>query len=291
TSLSFHWCLLGLFDGVQFSTGLALLGRRVRRGAYGRVHGLRMAANALGTASAPLMVSVASVGWRPVFILTAMFTVVATIGFLLGVPAEPDPEPCRAEDRRAPSTGEKGLSGLLAGLVALTCLVAVAGQSLTSFTQQFLVTERHFSIRDSAALLTVLMVLGVLGPPLWGHVSDRFGRRLALVSALGAHSAGILAISLLPPGWMLVASFVVLGLVRSAVYPVAYALISEKFPESQGRIFGLSACLAQLSGALGLLAVGHLAESHGFITVFPALAVVPAAGVILVLAIERRSRQ
>jgi MFS family permease len=122
----------------------------------------------------------------------------------------------------------------------------------------------------------------ILGAALAGYLSERWGRRLVMISALMAYAisggSGLLA-DTLP---LLVGSRLVLGLAAGVMLTTSYAMMGEYFEgAARERMLGFGSALGSLSAIANLLIAGPLVDAFGwrapFVLYLPALLIAPAA--------------
>jgi putative MFS transporter len=83
-------------------------------------------------------------------------------------------------------------------------------------------------------LLGAATLFGILvGAPIFGHLTDRHGRRLLMVADLCAFVVVAVAQIFVTNAWELIALRFVLGLAIGADYPIAAAIVAEFMPSKQ----------------------------------------------------------
>jgi len=129
----------------------------------------------------------------------------------------------------------------------------------------FYAQELHASPEIIGALIASFSIAQLLAAPLWGRVSDRYGRRPALLIGLTASAAAYVVFGLADSLWLLFLSRVVQG-AGGGTTGVAQAYVADTMePADRARALGwLSAATAAgvtLGPALGSLAAhwGHAA--------------------------------
>ena len=101
-----------------------------------------------------------------------------------------------------------------------------------------------------------MTLLGILlGAPLFGHITDRFGRRILMIADLGVFVVASVAQIFVTQVWELIALRFILGVAIGADYPIAGALIAEHTP---ARVRGAAVSSMQVAWFLGA-AVAYVA--------------------------------
>jgi MFS family permease len=123
------------------------------------------------------------------------------------------------------------------------------------------------------------------------RASDRFGRVRVLVPALVATTLGQLVLALPPTVPTLVLAAALLGCGNSMLYPTLVALIVDRTPAiERGRAIGTLSAAWDVGLTIGSPLIALLVDTHGFPAGFLASALAAAAGLALLLALERRRR-
>ncbi len=112
-------------------------------------------------------------------------------------------------------------------------------------------------------LIAVSGLFSAVGAPLFGWISDRYGRRRALNLALAGW--GVFgSLGLLPqPFWALLAGRAALGLCLGGLLAANTAMISASFNRDQGRrMMGMQSSFASIGTIVALIVSGWLADLH-----------------------------
>jgi len=107
-----------------------------------------------------------------------------------------------------------------------------------------------------------------LSAPVWGRFSDRFGRRPALLIALGASAAGYLIFGFADSLGLLILSRVVQGAGGGTVGVIQAYVADSTAPEQRARALGWLSAATNLGVALGPV-VGSFAVSVGDVDLLP----------------------
>ena len=115
-----------------------------------------------------------------------------------------------------------------------------------------------------------------IASPIWGTVSDRYGRKLMLVRATGAGAILALVMAFVQTPGQLVAVRIVQGALCGTV-SAAMVLVSTQTPDEHlGTALGVMQTVQFLGNAIGPLVGGLVADSLGYRSVFPVSSVMMA---------------
>lgn len=208
---------------------------------------------------------------------------------------------------RQQSPAAQGLGAWQLAWLAASVFVVSAGYGalmplLPAWLAPLMVADGQAEVARHVGLLSGLYAAGVLvGAPLWGLVSDRWGRGRILVIGLVGYVASLLP--LLRPDWIGLAGIYALrgatGFFVAAVVPVVPALVAEHTPQGQrarrfawlgamsllGFLFGpgLNVAAAQLSVALVSVGAGTFDPTNLMIVTSAALGALMMLGLAATL--------
>ncbi|TSD46311.1 MFS transporter [Rhodococcus sp. KBS0724] len=136
----------------------------------------------------------------------------------------------------------------------------------------------YFTELDQPAQLgSVLMALaigGIVGALAYAPLAPLMSRRLIMICAVGVLGVAMLAMSLLPPLWVILVLAGLQGLVYGPVGPIANYAMQTRSPEHmRGRVVGVMTSTAYAAGPLGYLVVGPLLDQLGIASTFVALSI------------------
>lgn len=140
-------------------------------------------------------------------------------------------------------------------------------------------------LRDTAWIAVGYLLASTVMAPLYGRLGDRYGRRDALVAALGLFALGSAACAASQGMWWLIASRLLQGLGGGGLMVMSQALIGEVVPPRQRprfqAYFGVVFVLASVAGpVVGGLVVGSFSWRWLFLANLP-LAAIAAWRVLL----------
>jgi EmrB/QacA subfamily drug resistance transporter len=128
---------------------------------------------------------------------------------------------------------------------------------------------------------TAYLLTATIGGPLYGKLSDLFGRRPIFLFGIGVFMAGSLLSGLTTEMWQFVLARGVQGLGAGALFPIAMATIADLFTlQERGRYQGLFGAVFALSSLLGPAIGGLITDTIGWPFVF--FVNLPVGAVVLI---------
>ena len=116
---------------------------------------------------------------------------------------------------------------------------------------------------------TAYLLTSTISGPLYGKLSDLFGRRPIFLFGIGVFMLGSLLAGLSQEMWQLVAARGIQGLGAGALFPIALAVIGDLFaPSERGRYQGLFGAVFGLSVLVGPAIGGIITDTIGWPFVF-----------------------
>jgi EmrB/QacA subfamily drug resistance transporter len=152
------------------------------------------------------------------------------------------------------------LLGLLLAALDQT-IVATAGPAI----------QKDLNIEQSLYtwITTAYLVTSTMMVPIYGKLSDIYGRKPILLIGIGIFLVGSVLCGLSSAPWMIIAARAVQGLGSAALFTSAFAIISDIFPPAvRGRYTGLFGAVFGLSSVIGPLVGGFLTDNFSWHWVF-----------------------
>src|SRR3954452_496475 len=116
---------------------------------------------------------------------------------------------------------------------------------------------------------TAYLLTSTISGPLYGKVSDLFGRRPVFLFGIGVFMLGSVLAGISQEMWQLVVARGIQGLGAGAIFPLAMATIADLFaPSERGRYQGLFGAVFGLSSLLGPAIGGLITDTIGWALVF-----------------------
>ena len=149
------------------------------------------------------------------------------------------------------------------GVVFLTVVINLIGFGIVLPLLPFFATELGASPLAVGAIIAAYSAMQFLFAPLWGRMSDRYGRRPALIIGLLGTAGSYVVFAMADTVTVLLLSRLVGG-VMGATIPVAQAYVADRSPrESRARAMGLIGAAFGIGFIIGP-AIGGLLSRWGY---------------------------
>jgi len=282
--------LLGVVSGSYHGPAAALIARTFSPRMRGTAMGIHITGGHLSFFAAPALAGILATAtgtWRTPYIWFAAAPVL--FGALLWLVAP------HVQERAAPSGGrfaafrEIGRVFRDVGpVVSLSIAFQFGIAALLAFLALYLVDARGISPALAAVFFGVPQVVGVVGAPLGGWLSDHLGRRRVMLGGLALMGPAVFAVTAVPNEALLVA-LVVFGLLWSMRSTVTETLVMDSAPAGRrATVLGAYYLLNAHVGGIGAPLFGFLAEAVGLATAFSWIGIAFVAMSAVALVIGRR---
>ena len=132
-------------------------------------------------------------------------------------------------------------------ILSFTLVVVMLGYGMVIPIMPFYIEELGAGGTELGLLVASYALMRLIFAPLWGNLSDRFGRKPILTIGVFGYAIAMLLFGLSTELWMLFAARILSGILSSATGPTTMAYVSDSTSEEErGGGMGL------LGGALGL---------------------------------------
>ncbi|MGH2490163.1 MAG: MFS transporter [Candidatus Limnocylindria bacterium] len=272
--------VMGIASGTYHAPASAIIAETFSRARRGIAMGTHTTAGHLSFFAAPLIAgALASAqgdppppgSWRTPYLVFAAAPIACA--FLLWRVA---PAGIRATGRHdwLATFGEIGaVARKIGGLVSLSIVFQILLSASLAFLSLYFVDARGISPGVAAALFGVPQLAGLVGAPLAGTLSDRFGRRVVLLLGLaitGPASWALVSV----PNELLVLPLLALGLSLSVRATTTEVLIVDNTPaERRSTVLGTYYLVNQPVGGVAAPIFGAIAAAVGIGSAFSGLAV------------------
>lgn len=116
-------------------------------------------------------------------------------------------------------------------ILFFTLVVVMMGFGMVIPIMPFYIDSMGASGRDLGLLMATFGLMQFIFAPVWGSLSDRFGRKIFLVIGVVGNGVAMLFFGLSTQLWMLFASRALSGILSSATLPTAMAYIGDSTSE------------------------------------------------------------
>jgi EmrB/QacA subfamily drug resistance transporter len=179
--------------------------------------------------------------------------------------------------RRAVERTADGTAGTLPRPQVVATLAGVLLSLLLAGLDQTIVSTAGPAIQRDLAMApalypwitTAYLVASTVMVPIYGKLSDTYGRRPVLLAAIGIFLAGSVLCGLSPTTHTLIAARAVQGLGAAGLFTSAFAVIADIFPPAvRGKYTGLVGAVFGVSSVVGPLVGGFITDHFGWHWVF-----------------------
>jgi predicted MFS family arabinose efflux permease len=181
------------------------------------------------------------------------------------------------------STEQRVQTAVSAGALGMILLSRTTINSSFRIVYPFLpVISRGLGVPLMAVsfLLTLRALVG-LSSPLFGPLSDRYGRRSLMLAGLGMLAMGAALIAGWPIYGVAVVAFALFGLSKTAYDPAMQAYLGDAIPyHRRGRLMGITELSWAAAWLVGVPAAGFLIERAGWQAPFVALTLLALIGLL-----------
>jgi FSR family fosmidomycin resistance protein-like MFS transporter len=181
-----------------------------------------------------------------------------------------------------------GVVRMVGPLVSASMVFQVAQAALLAFMTLYLVDVRGIAPEWAAVLFGLPQLIGLLGSPAAGYLSDRFGRRAVILLAMGMMGPSFLLLTLVP-NEIVILPLIVMGISAAMRQTPTEVLVMDTAPEHRrATALGSYHMLTQQSGGIAAPALGVLASAVGIGPAFTGLCAFLGLASIAVVAAARK---
>ena len=230
-------------------------------------------------------------GWQTALRILGLLIVVVSFPLALLVKELPNARAASGSlTYQSPKVAFKHASFYLLTLGSMCSVAAISG------TQQnlklLLSLDRHFTQRDAASVLSMVLACSIIGRLLMGWLADRFSKKYVMLLTYLLVAAGIPLMFLGTTRPVLYASAAIFGIGLGGDYMIVPLMTAEIFGiEILGRLMGVILTAGGVAEAAAPWVIGHLRDATGnyFASCF-VLVAVALLGAIAVLGLPGRER-
>jgi MFS family permease len=152
-------------------------------------------------------------------------------------------------------------------------LIAMYGETMLIPAIPILVKDFKIQYNTSSWILTAYLIAGAVMTPIMGKLSDIYGKKKILMLVMVIYSIGTFSGGISANIFMMIVSRIIQG-IGLAMFPVAFAIIREKFPEEklaigQGIFTAVFAGGAVVGLGLGATIIEYFSWHMTFLSIVP----------------------
>ncbi len=158
-------------------------------------------------------------------------------------------------------------------ILSSLALITMYGETMLIPAIPYLIDDFKISYNTSSWILTAYLIAGAVMTPIIGKLSDIYGKKKILMIVIVIYSVGSLLGGLSNDIFMMIISRVIQG-IGLAMFPVAFAIIREKFPHEklaigQGIFTAVFSAGAIVGLGLGATIVEYFSWHMTFLSIVP----------------------
>ena len=147
----------------------------------------------------------------------------------------------------------------------LGMLLAALDQTIVATAGPAIQRELHIEPSLYTWLTTSYLVASAVMTPVWGKLSDLFGRRRILVIGIVIFLGGSLLCGVSQNTWQLIGARIIQGFGSASLFTTAFAVIADIFsPRERGRYAGVFGAVFGLSSVIGPLVGGFITDAFSW---------------------------
>ncbi|MCL5958342.1 MAG: MFS transporter [Chloroflexi bacterium] len=219
---------------------------------------------------------------------TTLFLVCAVLALIAVITGLAVPETRRARNEPAevhakPKTSSFSSEAISPAIVAF--LVTISYGSISAFLPLY---AKGFGVDNPGLFFTVFAIVLLLSRPLFGRVSDLYGRGAVLVPGIVLMAAGLVVLALSGTLFALVLVGLLFGLGFGASQPALMALAVDRVDgPNRGTAMGYFTAAFDMGVGAGAIVMGLLVQFVGYSNIFLIAAVAAIFGLVALVSKER----
>jgi len=280
--------IMGVSAGAYHPLANAMLPSYFESARRGKVVALHGIGGNIGFAMSPILggLLAGTLGWRFGYIILSLPALVAAMFVLKKLRRE---KPVNHEDSInhtsnvddtsvEPTSRRLGIIqalGAIAALCILAIIVYFIAETANSYIPIYLVDKHNVTPFYAAMLLGIIRGGGIIGSLLGGWLSDKCGRKQALLLAIIAIGPVLYFVTTLPFSILLIVTFFCFGLLAQMGPITTLPLIMDSTPAYlRTTVFGIYFGLTMQGTGLLQPVAGHFMDIYGIVYVFNVLALI-----------------
>src|SRR5207247_3866790 len=154
------------------------------------------------------------------------------------------------------------------GAILLALFLFALDQTVVGTALPKIVTDLHGNELYTWSI-TIFLLTSTISGPIYGKLSDLFGRRPIIIFAVSLFLIGSVLCGLSQQMWQLILFRGIQGLGGGAIFPVSLAVVADLYtPAERGKYLGLFGAVFGLSSLLGPAIGGIITDTVGWHWIF-----------------------
>jgi len=298
---------MGIFSGGYHPSATPMFTSYFEKSRHGRVIAIHMLGGSIGFSSSPVLggIIAGAFGWRYAFMILPLPVLIATLLMLFKFKRKNSQDVDETTDIGTVIQNESHTSGKekkenkivqigralrpIAPLAILAVLFQFVGGAAMAFIAIYLVDKHGLTAVHAAMWLGIVRGGGIVGSLLGGWLSDKWGRKNALILVLIVTGPTLFLATRLPFGVGLIAVLLLLGLLMNMRQSTMQPLMVAYTPQAlMATVFGFYFGLSMEGSSLIQPVAGHFMDLVGINTVFNFIAFIALALSLFALLLWKR---
>jgi MFS transporter, DHA1 family, multidrug resistance protein len=145
-------------------------------------------------------------------------------------------------------------------VLLLSVFIFTLGFGITVPIMPFFAKSMGGTVVDVGILMALFSVAELVFAPVWGKVSDRFGRKPVIMIGLLGFGLAFTATGLATSLWMLYTAQIIAGALAAGIFPAVMASVADQTePEQRGRYMGLLGAASGMGIIIGPVSASIIA--------------------------------
>jgi len=282
---------MGLIGGTYHAPASSFISQNLPSNKRGRglgIHTVGGSASFFLTPAMALGIATLFHSWRASFLILALPALL--VGVLLWLrTSHPEGDAEQPQNTKSADTGrgvqnssatdsnkeQVSWSEIIRSIGFIACLamsLQIVFSSVDAYLPLYMVDRHNVSPKWAGMVISIIAAAAMVGAPLGGALSDRFGRKQLILFSVCLSGPLLLAITKSPYGILLLMSLLCYGLALSARMPTMESLIADVVPVGRrATVLGVFFFLGMETAGIITPIVGWLIDMYGLEAVFTGL--------------------
>ena len=272
--------IAGVGSSTQHPVGTSIVSAGTDPSERGKMLGLNQAIPSLAFSFTPLVAAylLTQMGWRTALALLSLPALALSLILIFFIRGSKSIE---ATTRDALNFSKLRDAMRDRNVLSISLLRSVMAfrMGVRTFLPLYFIDILGFSAEQSSILYSILLFGGVLGPFVWGWLSDRLNRKPLIIGIMAASSLGYFMLNYVTGFWPLAVLLFVIGFLVQTV--IVQSVLSESVDKTQlDQIFGLYFTIGFTIASFSSVIFGYIVEFFSFNLGFTYIAAITGISLI-----------